>query len=134
MSMFVTVTGTRHPPLTRTSISIIIIRNSHKQKYIAPIVFCFWSIVFFWSGKKVWFMQYILDIHIHIHCVMDFKYRIHTCIIALTLYSQKGSRGISDIHPRNPCFTKKTLLWEIPQMWQGVSHRLIVKFRNVNLK
>jgi hypothetical protein len=45
---------------------------------------------------------------------------IHT-FIPLTLYPRRGSRGISDIAPRRPSFTKITKLWETLQTWQVVS-------------
>jgi hypothetical protein len=40
--------------------------------------------------------------------------------IPLTLYPQRGSRGISDISPRHPLFTKISYLWRTQQTWHVV--------------
>jgi hypothetical protein len=45
--------------------------------------------------------------------------------IPLTLYSRRGSRGISDIPPRRPRSTKIISLWVILQTWQVAHRRLI---------
>jgi hypothetical protein len=46
--------------------------------------------------------------------------KLHT-YIPLTLYLRRGSRGISNIPPRHPRFTKIRKLWGTLQTWQGVS-------------
>jgi hypothetical protein len=60
-----------------------------------------------------WELQYTVCGHYHI-CY------IHT-YIPLMLYPRRGSRGILDIPPKRPRFTKIILLWVILQTWQVVS-------------